>query len=91
MQDRRRDGEIVNIRREEGPLYVHRIKGVFNIKRKKANIFYGCPGLGFVSWHVSVRYYITVLSKTVKHRLRELSAAARGSQDAGSRNLVFTF
>ena len=59
MQDRR-DGEIVNIRREEGPLYVHRIKGVFNIKRKegskKADIFHGWPGLGFVS---CVRYDIT--------------------------------
>ena len=38
MQDR---GEIVNIRRRRGrkagggPLYVHRIKGVFNIKRGK--------------------------------------------------------
>ena len=33
----------------------------------------------------------TVLSWKVKTRLRELAPAARGSQDAGSRNLVFTF
>ena len=30
-------------------------------------------------------------SAKVKIRLRELAPAARGSQDAGSRNLVFTF
>ena len=33
----------------------------------------------------------TVLSLKGKTRLRELAPAARGSQDAGSRNLVFTF
>ena len=36
-------------------------------------------------------FYSTVLSYKVKTRLRELDSAARGSQDAGSRNSVFTF
>ena len=33
----------------------------------------------------------TVLSLKVKTRLRELAPTAGGSQDAGSRNLVFIF
>ena len=31
------------------------------------------------------------MSKKVKARLRELTPAARGSEDAGSRNLAFTY
>ena len=33
----------------------------------------------------------TDMSKKVNARLRELAPAARGSQDAGSRNLAFAF
>ena len=43
----------------------------------------------FFTATLSKQHYSTQLK--VKTRLRELAPADRGSQDAGSRNLVFTF
>ena len=40
---------------------------------------------------IAMNYINAVLSSKVKTRLQELAPAARGSQDAGSRNLVLTF